>query len=328
MRGLIAGKWHSHIDFDTLPSTQPSPHLDSEPSLAKQFSQPGYKGWVDSQTFHKTPDRFHLYVSYACPFAHRVILTRSLLKLEDILTMSFVDPYLSRQHGWQFATPEYPSAYDGVTSDGLCGIRFLYALYQRSAPNYTGRVTVPVLWDKATEMIVSTDSFDIMRMLNLAFGDRQADINLYPEPLRAAIDQANTYIAQCINLGVYRVGTATSQAAYEAELVKLFDALEQLDRQLENRRFVVGDRLTEVDCLLFTTAVRFDIAYYPVLYTTLKRWADFPNLSQHQQRLVEDPAIAATLKPDQYLRHYFDDDSFINRRRLPNGHFIVPKIAC
>jgi glutathionyl-hydroquinone reductase len=314
MRGLIAGRWHQCIELDD--------------KLAEKFGKSGYNNQLDSDTLKQSPERFHLYVSYACPFAHRVILTRSLLKLENHLSMSVVDPYLSRQQGWSFATPEHPSPYEGVTADKLYDSRFLYELYQRSHPDYTGRVTVPVLWDRATETIVSNNSFDMMRAMNLAFGHQQAEADLYPEHLRPEIDRANEMITQAINLGVYRVGMATSQAMYEAELLQLFDALEKLDRQLENRCFIVGDQLTEADCLLFTTAVRFDIAYYPVLYTSLKYWRDFPNLSRHRDRLMEIPAIATTVKPDQYLRHYFDDDSFINRRRLSNGHFIVPKVSC
>jgi glutathionyl-hydroquinone reductase len=323
MRGLIAGKWHQRIDSAEL---APS-HLNSDRSLLEQFKTSGYNGWLSPDMFNQNPERFHLYVSYACPFAHRVILTRSLLKLEKLLSMSVVDPYLSRQNGWRFATAEQPSAYAGVTTDGLYNSRFLYELYQRSDPSYTGRVTVPVLWDRETEMIISNNSFEIMRMINLAFSSQQSEADLYPDYLRSEIDQVNDLITQAINLGVYRVGTATSQSVYEAELLKLFDALEKLDLQLENRSFVVGDQLTEADCLLFTTAVRFDIAYYPVLYTSLKRWSDFPNLSEHTQRLMVNSAIASTVKPDQYLRHYFDDDSFINRRRLSNGHFIVPKVS-
>lgn len=323
MRGLIAGKWHQRIDFAELAPSR----LNSDRSLAEQFKTSGYNGWINPDTFSQNPERFHLYVSYACPFAHRVILTRSLLKLEKLLSMSVVAPYLGRQNGWRFATADQPSTYAGVTADRLYGTDFLYELYQHSDSNYTGRVTVPVLWDRETETIVSNNSFEIMRMINLAFSNEQPEADLYPDHLRSEVDQANHLIAQAVNLGVYRVGMATSQSMYEAELLKLFDALEKLDRQLENRSFIVGDQLTEADCLLFTTAVRFDLAYHPVLYTSLKRWANFPNLSKHMQRLMANPAIASTVKPDQYLRHYFDDDSFINRRRLPNGHFIVPKVA-
>ena len=319
MRGLIKGSWYQRIELA---------QLNSDRSLMEQFNASGYSGWIDQNTFNQNPERFHLYVSYACPFAHRVILTRSLLGLENILSMSVVDPYLSRRNGWSFATADQPSAYAGVTTDRLYGSHFLYELYQRSDPNYTGRVTVPVLWDKEAKTIVSNNSFDIMRMMNLAFSNQQFDIDLYPHHLRTEIDQASSQITQKINLGVYRVGTATSQLTYETELVELFDALEKLDHQLEKRSFVVGDQLTEADCLLFATAVRFDIAYHPVLYTSLKRWTDFPNLFKHMQWLMENSVIAATVQPKQYVRHYFDDDSFINRLQLPNGHFIVPKVAC
>jgi putative glutathione S-transferase len=164
-------------------------------------------------------------------------------------------------------------------------------------------------------------------MLNLAFGNPQSDLNLYPESLRLSIDQMNRQISQQINLGVYRVGTATTQSNYEAALTELFTALATIDSLLEHQLFLLGDQITESDLLLFTTAVRFDIAYYPVLYTSLKHWADFSNLFKHMQRLMKVDAIARTVKPEQYLRHYFDDDTFINRYQLPDGHFIVPVVS-
>jgi glutathionyl-hydroquinone reductase len=317
MRGLISGVWHRQIEL-------PSSSLRHKNAIAIEFHQSGYQGWIESDAFIQNPERFHLYVSYACPFAHRVILARTLLGLEDRLSMSVLDPYLGGDSGWSFAIANQPSAYEGVTSDHLYGSEFLYEIYLRSNPNYTGRVTVPVLWDKDAEKIVSTNSLDIMRMMNLAFGNLPSHLNLYPQDLRASIDQINDQIAQTINLGVYRVGAAMSQTAYETVLKQLFDALVMMDTHLENRSFVVGNQMTESDCLLFATAIRFDIAYYPVMYTSLQHWADFPNLAKHLERLMAVEAIAKTVKFDQYVRHYFDDDSFINRRRFDNGHFAIP----
>ena len=209
VRGLVAGNWFRQINFEGLQQSQ------TDKMLADQFQSSGYHNWVEPSSLRTQPERYHLYVSYACPFAHRVILMRALLGLEKVISMSMsvADPYLGGEQGWWFQTPTQASNYDSVTPDELYGASYLHTIYTKADATYTGRVTVPVLWDKKAEMLVSTDSADIMQMFNLAFEPGSSGTDLYPDSLHSEIDEMNRFVVENINLGVYRVGTADCQTA-------------------------------------------------------------------------------------------------------------------
>ena len=254
----------------------------------------GFRNWVtpDGEAgpsgeagFAAEPDRYHLYVSYACPWAHRTLILRALKKLEDVISVSVVHP-LMPEESWVFG--EYP----GATEDHLYGSEHLYELYRRAAPNFDGLVTVPVLWDRQRETIVNNESSEIIRMLNSAF-DRYGDASLdfYPEELRGEIDAINEEVYGNVNNGVYRAGFARSQKAYERAYEKLFDTLDGLEARLAQKRYLTGDRITEADWRLFTTLVRFDAVYYGHFKTNRKRLVDYPKLWAYTRELYQLHAV-------------------------------------
>lgn len=259
--------------------------------------------------FPAEPGRYHLYVSYACPWAHRTLIVRKLKKLDDVISVSAVDP-LMLENGWEFSDDQ---------PDPLYGADFLYRLYQRARPDYTGRVTVPVLWDRKTETIVNNESAEIIRMLNSAFdawGD--ASVDLYPEALRKEIDAVNAVVYETVNNGVYRAGFATTQEAYEEAFAALFGTLDELEARLGRQRYLVGERITEADWRLFTTLVRFDAVYVGHFKCNRQRIADYPNLGNYLRELYQAPGIAETVRMDHIKRHYYASHRSIN----PTG--IVP----
>ena len=264
-------------------------------------------------------------MAWPCPFAHRVILARAVLGLDDVLPMSVLHPWLGGEQGWTFAPNPAVEPYDGLTRDGVANARYLHEVYSGAEPGFTGRVTVPVLWDRDAGAIVSNDSATILRGLIQAFGGRDARPDLVPEADDDAVERLSAFIQDKVNAGAYRAGTAGSQAEYERWADAFFDALDHLDDTLSGRRFVLGERMTEPDLLLFTTLVRLDPAYASVLYLTRARLDDYPALAGLVERMMADPAIASTVKEDQIRSHYFDDDGFINRRRLGEGRFVVPQ---
>ncbi|HYH39199.1 MAG TPA: glutathione S-transferase family protein [Azospirillum sp.] len=262
-----------------------------------------------STPFRAEPGRYHLFVSYACPWAHRTLILRALKGLEDAITVSAVDP-LMLENGWEF--PE--------GGDPLTGARFLHEVYVKAQPGYTGRVTVPVLWDKATGRIVNNESAEIIRMLNRefdAFGDASRDF--CPADLRDEIDRTNAFVYDRVNNGVYKAGFATTQEKYEQAFDALFDALDELDARLATARWLVGNRLTEADWRLFTTLVRFDAVYVGHFKCNRRRIADYPHLSGYLRDLYQMPGIAETVRFDHIKRHYYASHRTIN----PTG--IVPK---
>jgi len=263
--------------------------------------------------FRAEPGRYHLYVSLACPWAQRTLIVRKLKCLEDIISVSVVHPHMLDK-GWGFG------AYPGATGDSLYACEYLYQLYLRTDPDYSGIVSVPVLWDKQRETIVNNESSEIMRMLNTAFdqwGD--SDLDLYPRHLRAAIDEINARVYSDINNGVYRTGFARTQAAYERNLDRLFRALDDMDAILDHRRYLTGVQITEADWRLFTTLLRFDAVYYLHFKCNLRRISDYPNLSNYLRELYQWPGIAETVNFDHIKQHYY-----ISHPRLdPTG--IVPK---
>ena len=310
MKALIRGRWHPRVDdrsvYDAARAEQPD----------NLFQQ-----WVNADPaapFPAAAGRYHLYVSYACPFAHRTLLYRALLGLEAALPMSVAHPRWSGPDGWAF-TPD--AAFPEVTLDRANGAAALWQLYAQAAPGFTGKVTVPLLWDTVTGTIVSTESADIMRMLDLGFaGLRDNDLTFYPGRLRDDIDALGGFIRRRINGGVYKAGFAPDQAAFDQAVTAFFAALDELERRLsDGRPYLLGRCATEVDWLLFPTLVRLDAAYAGALKVNLKRLADYPNLDAHTRRLYAWPGVAQTVKLNHVKRHYYDDLGVTNPSLVPPG---------
>jgi len=250
------------------------------------------------------PGRYHLYVSLACPWAHRTLILRKLKQLESAVSVSIVEPVMSEE-GWAFSA---------ALPDHLHGYSHLHQLYTKTQPDYSGRVTVPVLWDKRTSRIVNNESAEIIRMLNGEFGSAGDDY--YPPQLREDIDAVNACVYENVNNGVYRCGFAGTQQAYESAVRRLFDALEELDDRLSRSRYLVGSTRTESDWRLFTTLVRFDAVYYGHFKCNLRRIEDFPNLSGYVRDLFQVPGIAETVNWDHIKRHYYMSHPHINPSRI------------
>lgn len=260
--------------------------------------------------FKAEAGRYHLYVSLACPWAHRTLIFRALKSLEEVISVSVVHHFMGKD-GWTF------KAEDGATGDTLYGSDFLHQIYTRADPSFTGRVTVPVLWDKKLRTIVSNESSEIIRMLNSAFdafGD--ASLDFYPRALRSEIDAINARVYPAINNGVYRAGFATTQAAYEEAFHALFAELDAIEQTLSGQRYLVGDVLTEADWRLFTTLVRFDPVYVGHFKCNLRRIADYPNLSNYLRDLYQVPAVAGTVDMLHIKAHYYASHDMINPTRI------------
>jgi glutathionyl-hydroquinone reductase len=275
-------------------------------------TQDGSAGPSGEAGFPAARDRYHLYVALPCPWAHRTVIMRVLKGLEDIVSMSVVEP-LYGPYGWRFGTSA------GTTPDTVNGARELAEIYLRAEPRYTGRVSVPVLWDKERHTIVNNESAEIIRMLNGAFGRfTNVRTDYYPPALREEIDRVNALVYENLNNGVYRAGFATSQQAYEEAFRAVFGALDELERRLSRQRYLVGNDITEADWRLFTTLVRFDAVYYSHFKCNLRRIVDYPNLSNYLRDLYQQDGIAATVNMDQIKRHYYASQRQVN----PTG--IVP----
>jgi len=263
--------------------------------------------------FPAATDRYHLYVSYACPWAHRTLIFRALKGLEELISLSVVHPLMPPE-SWVFG--DYP----GSTRDQVHGFSRLSQLYEQSAPAFDGVVTVPLLYDKERRVIVNNESSEIIRMLNNAFNAwGRADLDFYPEHLRSEIDAVNALVYENVNNGVYRAGFATTQEAYEAAYDRLFDALDTLEARLGKQRYLVGDRITEADWRLFTTLVRFDAVYHGHFKCNRRRLVDYPNLWDFTRDLYQVPGVAETVHMDHIKLHYYASHRGIN----PTG--IVPK---
>lgn len=282
----------------------------------------GFRSWVTadgSSAYPAEPGRYHLYVSLACPWAHRTLIVRALKKLEQAVPVSIVEPVMSDQ-GWAFSA---------ALPDRANGSSHLHQLYTAARPDYTGRVLVPVLWDTRTRTIVSNESAEIMRMLNQAFNAfGNAQVDLYPAPLRIEIDRINQFIYDNINNGVYRCGFASTQAAYEAAFARLFDALDRIESLLADQPFLVGPSATEADWRLFTTLVRFDAVYFGHFKCNRNRIEDFPHLSRYLRELYLVPGIASTVNIEHIKRHYYMSHPHINPSRIvpvgPRLNFLDP----
>ena len=276
-----------------------------------------FRDWITndgSSRFSADAGRYHLYVSLACPWAHRTLIFRRLKSLESLISLSIVDPKMGAE-GWCF------SDVPGALPDTENGAEFLHQVYTRARADYTGRVTVPVLWDKQEKTIVNNESAEIIRMLNSAF-DGQASVaaaDYYPAQLRDAIDALNLRIYDRVNNGVYRAGFATTQRAYDEAVVALFAMLDELEKTLDRQRYLAGDRLTEADWRLFTTLLRFDPVYYGHFKCNLRQIADYSNLSNYTRELFQIPGVSDTVNMDHIKQHYYWSHTTIN------PHRIVPK---
>lgn len=260
--------------------------------------------------FKAEPGRYHLYVAHACPWAHRTMIFRKLKKLEDAISISIVHHFMGKD-GWTFV------AEDGATGDDLYGKDFLHQIYTRADPAYSGRVTVPVLWDRKQATIVSNESSEIIRMLNSAFDEwGDASLDFYPVRLRGEIDAVNDLVYPAINNGVYRSGFATTQEAYEEAFGELFAALDTIEDRLARHRYLVGETQTEADWRLFTTLVRFDAVYYSHFKCNLRRIADYPNLSNYLRELYQVPGVADTVSMHNIKAHYYGSHESVNPTRI------------
>ena len=265
--------------------------------------------------FEAESGRYHLYVSYACPWAHRTLIFRALKGLNDHITVSVVHPDMLSE-GWTFEDD-----FDGATGDTLFGKPFLRDIYTTADPKISGRVTVPILWDKKRNTIVSNESSEIIRMLNSAFdGITGNDLDFWPAELRVDIETLNTRIYDTVNNGVYKSGFATSQEAYDEAVGPLFDSLDWLEGILSENRYLTGDRLTEADWRLWTTLARFDDVYHGHFKCNRRRLIDYPNLWAYTRELYQIPGVAETLRTDHIVRHYHYSHDTINPYRiLPTG---------
>ncbi|MBI1619911.1 glutathione S-transferase family protein [Aquamicrobium zhengzhouense] len=306
---LVDGVWHDQW-YDTSKSGG---------RFERSVSQ--FRDWVTvngqpapgrERSFQAEPGRYHLYVSLACPWAHRTLIYRQLKKLEEVISVDVVHHYMGKD-GWTFLKE------DGATGDSLYGSDFLHQIYTRADPKYSGRVTVPILWDKQTETIVSNESSEIIRMLNSAF-DEWADrsVDLSPAHLLSDIDALNERIYPSINNGVYRAGFATTQSAYEEAYNELFQALDEIEARLSVSRYLLGDQLTEADIRLFTTLIRFDAVYYSHFKCNQRRISDYRNMSNYVRDILQIEGIAETVDMLHIKAHYYGSHATIN----PTG--VVP----
>ena len=304
--------------------------IRSDSSFRNWVTKDGSAGQTGEGGFIAEADRYHLYVSHACPWAHRTMIYRALKGLVNVISVSVVHPLMPSE-SWGFG--EYP----GATKDHINNATYLYENYLAADPNFKGLVTVPVLWDKKRQTIVNNESSEIIRMLNSAFDDiGNSDVDFYPESLREEIDAINDVIYSNVNNGVYRAGFATTQSAYEKAFDRLFNTLDDLEERLSTQRYLVGNQITEADWRLFTTLVRFDAVYYNHFKTNKKRLMDYPNLWAYTRELYQVPGVAETVNMDHIKYHYFASHRSINPTGIipkgPEIDFILPhgreSIAC
>lgn len=301
---LIEGKWHDQW-YDT--KSHKGEFVRGESQFRNWITADGSAGPTGEAGFKVEPGRYHLYVSLACPWAHRTLIMRELKGLQSMISVSAVHPHMLEQ-GWSFEKDTL-----GATGDELHNSEYLHQIYTRTQPQYTGRVTVPVLWDKQQQCIVNNESAEIIRMLNTAFDGLGAKAgDYYPAELRSEINDLNAWIYDKINNGVYRAGFATSQQAYDSAVNELFDALDKVETILKPQRYLVGSHMTEADIRLFTTLVRFDPVYVTHFKCDRKRIADYPALSGYLRELYQLPGVAETVNMQHIREHYFFSHRMIN----------------
>ncbi len=304
---LVDGNWQDKW-YDTGKSG--GRFVRSDAQFRNWVTADGAPGSSGEGGFEAEAGRYHLYVSLACPWAHRTLIFRTLKGLEAMISVSVVHHFMA-ENGWTFQTA------DGATGDTLYGWQYMHQIYTKAAPAYSGRVTVPVLWDRKRETIVSNESSEIIRMMNSAFdgiGAKPGDY--YPASLRGEIDAINARVYDAINNGVYKCGFATKQEAYEEAFTALFAALDEIEARLGKQRYLAGDRITEADWRLFTTLVRFDPVYVGHFKCNRNRIADFPNLSNYVRELYQMPGIAETVDLHHIKHHYYASHETINPTRI------------
>ena len=308
MGKLVDGKWHD-VWYDTKDSG--GAFKRTEATFRNWITADGSAGPSGEGGFKAESGRYHLYVSYACPWAHRTLIFRALKGLSDHITVSAVHPDMLSD-GWHFGTD-----YEGATGDSIYGLPFARDIYLKALPNMSGRVTVPILWDKERETIVSNESSEIIRMFNSAFNGITGNTDDYwPEAERDAIEEVNARIYDTLNNGVYKSGFATTQSAYEAAIYPLFDTLDWLEDRLSQNRYLMGDHVTEADWRLFTTLIRFDPVYHLHFKCNRKRIVDYPNLWAYTRELYQVPGVAETVNMDHIVRHYHYSHDSINPHRI------------
>jgi len=312
---MIDGVWRAD---GTFPTTQ-GHFVRQQSGFRSWVTRTGEAGPSGDGGFKAEPGRYHLYVSHACPWAHRTMIFRQLKRLGGAISVSVVDPFMG-ENGWAFTAPD-GTITPGSTPDEINGARYLYEIYAKARSGYSGRVTVPVLWDKEKRTIVNNESSEIIRMLNSSFDEwGDATLDSYPPDLRAEIDRINPVVYDNVNNGVYRCGFATTQAAYEEAFDALFRTLGELELRLSRQRYLAGDRITEADWRLFTTLVRFDAVYYVHFKCNLHHIADYPNLWNYTRELYQVPGVAGTVNLAQIKRHYYASHANINPTRIvPKG---------
>jgi putative glutathione S-transferase len=308
MGHLVNGEWSSEW-YDT--SKTGGAFKRDTSRFRNWVTADGSAGPSGESGFKAEAGRYHLYVSHACPWAHRTLIFRAIKGLEGLIDVSVVHPDML-DDGWTFATD-----FDGATGDQLHGAQFLREVYLRADPKISGRVTVPILWDKQRNTIVSNESSEIIRMFNSAFDHLTGNTDdYYPEALRERINALNDRIYDEVNNGVYKSGFATTQDAYDAAVVPLFDALDWLEGHLSTHRYLAGDALTEADWRLFTTLVRFDLVYHLHFKCNRRRIVDYPNLWGFVRELYQRPHVAGTVHFDHFVRHYHYSHDTINPNRI------------
>jgi putative glutathione S-transferase len=297
MGQLIDGEWRNE-----------SPRVSGTGEFVRPSSSFRKKIVAGEGEFPALPGRYHLYVARACPWCHRTMIARVAKRLENLISISFVEPYVF-DNGWTFAEP-----------DPFTGVRYIHELYTQADPLFTGHATVPVLWDKESHTIVNNESSDIIRMLNDAFDDYTHEVTDYrPAALSGEIDQINARVYETVNNGVYRAGFATSQSAYETAFRELFDTLDWLEERLQHQRYLLGNLLTEADWRLFPTLVRFDTVYYGHFKCNLRHVYEYPALWGYTREIFQMPGIAATVSFEEYKTHYYGSHRNLN----PGG--IIPQ---
>jgi putative glutathione S-transferase len=306
---LVKGQWVDRW-YDT--DSNNGSFKRSESQFRNWVTADGSAGPTGEAGFKAEAGRYHLYVSLACPWAHRTLIMRTLKGLESMISVSVVNP-LMREHGWTFEADE------GVVADPLHQARYMHQIYTAADPEYSGRVTVPVLWDKQQNCLVNNESAEIIRMFNAAFdglGTKPGDY--YPQALRTEIDSLNAVIYDRVNNGVYKAGFATTQEAYEQAVIPLVETLDELGQRLSTQRYLLGEQITEADWRLFTTLIRFDAVYHGHFKCNIKRIEDYPHLAGYVRELYQWPGVAATVNMKHIKEHYYRSHATIN----PTG--VVP----
>jgi len=308
MGQLIDGKWHDTW-YDT--ASTGGQFVRTTTTFRNWITADGSPGPSGTGGFAAQAGRYHLYVSLACPWAHRTLIFRALKGLQGLIDISVVHPDML-DDGWSFDT-----GFAGATGDRLFGHAFMRDVYLAADPHISGRVTVPVLWDKATGQIVSNESAEIIRMFNSAFDDLTANtLDFWPSAQRTQIEAINQHIYDTLNNGVYKAGFATTQPAYDSAVSALFETMDWLESHLSDNRFLLGDTITEADWRLFPTLVRFDPVYHGHFKCSLRRLVDYPNLWAYTRHLYQMPGIKETVNFDHIRRHYHYSHTTINPHRI------------